>query len=1346
MSTATALATGMIEACGRYLRRKTRAFFDVGSQKTFVSKALADELQLQSIGSANMTLTGITGSSPSQPLDQVKLTIKMGNINTDLHALVLNKIPVVVSTPGLATAAATLGSHGIDLADPHVNDVVDDIHILVGADYYFQFVVGHDVRNNVNLLQTSAGYMIAGPIEAQNNINAAIYNVGADQDPSTNNVVDDLTGVTRLWDLENLGIIENEVSVDDHTALDRFNKSIVYDGKQYWVNLPFKENRPCLPDNRGAAYCQMKNLLSKLKKTPTLLDHYDQVIGQLLELDFIEKVGPAPYGKETHHLPHHGVHKESISTPLRVVFNASSKDKGEGDSLNDCLLKGPNLTQKLLDSLLKFRGGRFGYTADISKAFLRVGLKEEDRDFTRFLWKTNPRDIDSQTITYRFKAVLFGATCSPFLLHATLDHHFRTINTEMSELLARSFYVDNLLGSVNDEAELLNIYPEANEILESANMPLQQWVSNSEALRTVVNSEGKEKMLEEVKVLGLNWASLTDTLNLVKPKWGTLPNTKRTLLSEISTTYDPLGLMAPLLIRAKMIMQEAWAAETGWDDPIDIEVKTKWSLLRDELSQVQNITVPRQTHAGSGTLHVFCDASSKAYGAACYITTPNHSHLLTSKCKVAPMKTRSIPQLELTAFLIGARLVKWIIDTFGKIFHPIYLWTDNEACLQWVRNNISEIVYVKNRVAEIRRLKDHYHFHTFHVPTLENPADLLSRGLNHNQLLSNTLWWHGPSWLKGQRGWPQQKDHVAAPLVCMEITCEGGVPPVRLTKFMDEARYGSWSKLLRTTDYVLHFIKVKVNPNMTLNASTYWMRYIQAQHFPLTHDLLAGLTTRPQTNNSQTLIKNLNLYLDRNDIIRSQSRINQAALPKEREDPILLSKHSHATTLYVKHVHEQHKHAGINQTVACVRQQVWIPKLRTFVKQIIKSCHTCIRLHESPLQQPGCPPLPWSRVNFVRPFRDVGIDYSGAITIRDIATGKQRKVYICLITCMASRAVHLELANDNSAITFINLFRRFVSQWSLPNTVITDNAGNFHTTATFLSTLASHPEVKGYFMDHSLQWKFIHPRSPWEGGFYERLVGIVKDGLRLAMYRRVVDYDELVTLLKEVMTRVNNRPLTYLGSDLEDIEAFTPNHLLYGRMINPLPPLTPPEEGDEDYNDREPLISAYEHRSNSLIHFKQIWAEQYLAALRSKHDVIARNTDVPIRINDVVIVEVEGNRESWPLARIVDLPSDSSGVVRSASVLLKGRIQQITLNKLVPLEIREKRRVEESRDRIGMSPALSPSSPQPSNSPPLAHVTPGPAQDESTERLPEEGLDPFRSKERRRAAIKAIERIQQQLQ
>ena len=421
----SALATGIVEV-GRRAElgntTRTRAFFDTGSQLNFVTNKVIQEAQVPITGKIKLRLSGINLTSPLQTYGVADMYVSMGESKL-VRCVVLDHLPVSIKTPGLQDVAYKLQQKGLVLADPTIKDVVDDVGMLIGAASYFEFVSGNTVKDNVTLLRTLNGYMIIGAIgtraDSLSSVQTCVsFRVGVSNDPlavDTCSLSDKiLEGGSKFWDLENIGISEKETDLDDDLAINEYINSVEYDGRQYWVNLPFKPNRSVLPNNKGSALGQLHNLLRRLREKPEHLTCYDKVIKQLLELDFIEEVDIRnDRDKEVHYLPHHGVAKDSLSTPLRVVFNASSRGKGVVDSLNDNLMKGPACTELLLDSLLKFRILEYGYTADISKAFLRVGLKLADRDFTRFLWKVNPFEDTSRTLVFSliwsYKLPLFFA-------------------------------------------------------------------------------------------------------------------------------------------------------------------------------------------------------------------------------------------------------------------------------------------------------------------------------------------------------------------------------------------------------------------------------------------------------------------------------------------------------------------------------------------------------------------------------------------------------------------------------------------------------------------------------------------------------------------------------------------------------------------------------------------------------------------------------------------------------------------------------------------------------------------------------------------------------------------------
>ena len=182
-------------------------------------------------------------------------------------------------------------------------------------------------------------------------------------------------------------------------------------------------------------------------------------------------------------------------------------------------------------------------------------------------------------------------------------------------------------------------------------------------------------------------------------------------------------------------------------------------------------------------------------------------------------------------------------------------------------------------------------------------------------------------------------------------------------------------------------------------------------------------------------------------------------------------------------------------------------------------------------------------------------------------------------------------------------------------------------------------------------------------------MGVVKNGLRKAMYNKPLFYDDIVTLLKEVQVRVNNRPLTYTHSDDPCLDPLTPNHLLRGRRINVLPSVVLLQEEDPMYNDPERLQLGYSQLSQMIERFKKCWREEYLTALREKHLTVTNNQVVPVKVGDIVLVECTTHREHWPLARVTKIFPDPRGQVRAVEILLDGQLTIKTLNKLVNLEV-----------------------------------------------------------------------------
>ena len=371
---------------------------------------------------------------------------------------------------------------------------------------------------------------------------------------------------------------------------------------------------------------------------------------------------------------------------------------------------------------------------------------------------------------------------------------------------AEKFYVDNYLNTYDQECDLINDKAKLDELMLEANMPLQEWVSNDETLNLLYRLD----IPITQNILEVSWEPCADTLHITPgDKLMDVANgkfTKRKVLFLISSLFDPLGWLNPLSIRGRIFLQTLWKNNVGWDQEL---LEQLVSEILHEFQRVSEFSFPRRIVFHSVELHVFIDASSKAYGAVAYIVDQNNnnSNLLISKARAAPCKEGRliIPKLELTAKLIGCRLIDHLSSLFS--ISKFFLWSDSKVALSWISSDKElKDVYVANRVAEIQTLVISLGITFNYVPTNDNLADLVSRGYTVNKLKSSN-WMHGPPWLLTQE-YPNQDNKVA---VVQELTVE--INPINpVSPVIDLTRYGKFVKAERIMLRVLKFLKSNLNP------------------------------------------------------------------------------------------------------------------------------------------------------------------------------------------------------------------------------------------------------------------------------------------------------------------------------------------------------------------------------------------------------------------------------------------------------------------------------------------------------------------------------------------------------
>ena len=491
-------------------------------------------------------------------LDLVKVKVRLGKHKMPFTLLVHDSAAMgYFNSPGLFEVAQKLESKGFNLADHNItSDALTGIKILIGIDHFTRLIVRQKRSHGTSLFVTRGGGVIPfGPLPrwvvstSQQSISQVrCASIICENKPELE--------ITQLWDLERAGILPEPFSPNERETISLVRSNMQQTESGYIVRLPFKdETRPSV--NYRTARGQLNHLVQRAENDEQFGQQYNKVVECYVEMEFIEQIPNQPI--EGHYMPHHAVFKKSATTPLRIVFNASSKPN-EGRSLNDCLMTGPSLTAKLHEILVQFRQGKYTVTADISKAFHRIIVDEEHRKFLKFLWI----NLNSQELlTFQFKVVLFGATCSPYLLQETLHTHLSQ-NAEGNSFLDK-VYVDNYMNTYDSQAELVTDKVRLDNVMNQASMPLQEWVSNNEHFNFLYQLAVPVTQ----NVLGISWNPYTDNMNIVvgeklvhDDSWR---YTKRKILSLVSSICDPLGWVSPLTVRGKIFLQTLWKEKMCWD-------------------------------------------------------------------------------------------------------------------------------------------------------------------------------------------------------------------------------------------------------------------------------------------------------------------------------------------------------------------------------------------------------------------------------------------------------------------------------------------------------------------------------------------------------------------------------------------------------------------------------------------------------------------------------------------------------------------------------------------------------------------------------------------------------------
>ncbi|XP_011858471.1 PREDICTED: uncharacterized protein LOC105556028 [Vollenhovia emeryi] len=552
--------------------------------------------------------------------------------------------------------------------------------------------------------------------------------------------------------------------------------------------------------------------------------------------------------------------------------------------------------------------------------------------------------------------------------------------------------------------------------------------------------------------------------------------------------------MAPTLINGKIIMQGLWIRELGWDQPIPQELSTAWEEHYKSLVRINALQIPRNVvpanNLGQFDIYGFGDASKRAYGACIYAVSRDkrgiaHSHLICAKARVAPLKTVSIPRLELEAALLLSRLWAVAKKAYGEQIRNTRLWSDSTVVLGWIKTPPNKLnTFVANRASKIQDITKNISW--YHVPTNENPADLLSRGVSTEVLAESELWWHGPHWLTDGSKWPlnmKKPEEELPELKTTTVALKASETSSVLTRFSTYRKL-KWKR---------HVLETRMKGPLTVDelgeAEEIIARMVQQETFLQDYEDLI----KDRILSSKSKLRALDPFMDKKGLIRVGGRLRHSSLSMEGRHPIILSARHYITSSIMREEHSRLHHCPPEQLLSVVRSRYWPLSGRREARKIVKNCLICFRLRPTtPEIKMG--DLPGVRViGYQRVFTNTGVDYAGPLQVRESRRRGRvhiSKGYIALFTCLATRAVHLELVSDLSTAAFLAALNRFIARRGICSQMLSDNGTNFVGAARELKEIYEFLEKEGKKMQSALAqrkiaWSFIPPRAPHFGGSWE---------------------------------------------------------------------------------------------------------------------------------------------------------------------------------------------------------------------------------------------------------------------
>lgn len=1044
-----------------------------------------------------------------------------------------------------------------------------------------------------------------------------------------------------------------------------------------------------LSRNYGLSKTLLANNYNKLKRNPDYLKLYDSVIREQEDLGIIQRINNVDqYIKENptcSFLPHMGVFKpDNETTKCRIVFlsNLAERNCVNDLSHNKVMLSGPNLNKKITTALMDVRFDRFLLCYDLKKAFLNIALPLCEQNKLSFLWYRNVEKRDFSIIAYKHLRLAFGLRCSPTILMLAL-YKILIIDVmgeseedrRLYKCCYNLFYMDNGSYTTNDENYLKVAFEKINTKLSSYQFSLQKIYTNSSVQSMISPAEDSS----DVKIFGINWNKTEDSLRTMPMRLNANANTKRAVLSSLNSNYDVFEINGPILNRARLFLHKMQCEKgLGWDDVMSDEQIHEWRNISRQVNSSVPFNIQRCIGRRDSTyeLVAFTDASKTMYGVVLYLqdmTTSKVSFLLARNRIVNnQLQCKSVPALELQALTLG---VETIVECYEELcvsnLCPIKVcklsvYSDSMVGLSWVNSKVNLLskmqkkqIFVLNRIDKICSLCDKFPIQFYYVAGVENPADCITRPLSYKQLV-NSNYHSGPKFLTDPNdsifresllsfSVPRCEEHKEYSHFSVNITSSEPLIPFD--------KYSSFRKLVRIYRLVrlfIHKCRVRIsNSNISVDGGSLYecsMKEIikSDQHVHFSDIFKFFSTNHASRGNIPNLISQLNLFIDRDGILRVGCKFDRWRESGKFTYPYLISKESLLVEPIVMDIHSDLSHAGCYSVLSEFRKQFHVPCNFSVIKKILKKCTRCKRMNARAVKLNQSSYRDFRADPPQTPFKYIFIDHCGPFYIK---THEKTKCWILVITCLWSRAINLKVCYDLTVSEFLRTFQLHIFDHGIPELVLSDLGSQFVAGADVITNLLNNFEINTFMEEKNckvIKFEQYFKGCNELGSLVESMVKLIKKLIYSSIGKNVLRSLDFEFIVCQTIHMCNKRPiarretLRASGTDGDFPSAITPELLLRGYELVSVDILPSHSQYDRDFVPFEKennLKLNFERLSKIRNKMHETYHDEFLTNLHiqatNKRDRYANHKHNKLAVGDVVIVREQNmKRINFPLGKV----------------------------------------------------------------------------------------------------------------